>query len=186
MKHKGNATLISGILLTLLVSLWYLVTNILTLQNVLAQDIQDSVYFANTSVYKYIDKKLLGEDQGYLTIEDPNKALQVFKDKLKYNMVLDSNFKPKKESKIEGKVNIKNFIIYNVQGNQVDIYTLSSYGLFTKTSKDLSKEKILTPNKYNVTCTTVHTTISFGVKGLQGDVTEQEVAVDTDILNYKG
>lgn len=184
-RHKGNATLITGIFLVLAVAIYFIPSNMLLNQNVLSQDIQDDLYLANIATYKYIDKRLLGNDEEYLIINDTQKALQIFKDKLKHNMKLDNNFKPIMIKTIEGKVNIKNFIIYNVQGNIVDIYTLNQNGIFNKISKDLSKERVVTPNGYKVTCTTVHTTISFNAKGMQGEVSEQEVTADTDIVNIK-
>lgn len=184
-KHKGSATIIAGILLIIALAIWFIVPNIVINQNTLAEQVQDDLYFANTSTYKYIDKRLLGNDEGYLVIGDPEEALQIFKEKLKHNMRLDNNFQKLDSSTIQGKVNIKDFIIYNVQGDNVDIYTLSPYGIFNKTQKDLSKEKVVTPNNYNVGCTTVHTTISFNIKGLQGEISEKDVTVDTDIINYK-
>lgn len=183
-KSKGSATIITAIFLLVLIAIYFIPTNVVHNENVIAQEIQDDLYLANTSTYKYIDKKLLGNDEQYLIIENPDKALQIFKDKLKHNMQLNSNFETVNNEIIQGKVNIKNFTIYNVQGSTVDIYTVNPYGIFNKSQKDLTKEVVLTPNNYRVTCTTVHSTISLNVKTLEGS-NEQDISVDTDIINYK-
>lgn len=185
LRHKGNTLLITGVCLLIIVTSYSIVMYLVSNQNVTAQDIQDSLYLSNTATYKYIDKKLLGDDGEYLIIKDVDNALQIFKDKLKHNMKLDNTFKPITVKTIEGKISIKEFIIYNVQGNLVEIYALSTNGMLNKTIKDLSKETIVTPNGYKVKATTVHTTISFNVKGMNGEIDEQEVTVDTDIVNFK-
>lgn len=179
-KHKGSMS--KGILIVFFIMVMFVNTFIPKITTIEGQDIQDSLHFANISTYKGIDKRTLGKDSS-LIIEDPVKAFNDFKEALKFNMDLDNYLMPKSSSIIASKVTIKHFIIYNVEGNKVDIYDINSHGILTKTTKELTKGDIKTPNGYVVESTTVHTTISFKAKNVYGQVKDQELAVDTDIVN---
>ena len=111
-------------------------------QRIDATNAQDSLYFANTSVYKYLDKKLLGEEITEVVIKDPNAALDIFKENLKYNMNLNSDFTIKDGKTISGKVQIQDFIIYNVFNDRIEIYTLSKSGIINKVIKNKSEKVI--------------------------------------------
>lgn len=153
-------------------------------QRIDATNAQDSLYFANTSVYKYLDKKLLGEEITEVVIKDPNAALDIFKENLKYNMNLNSDFTIKDGKTISGKVQIQDFIIYNVFNDRIEIYTLSKSGIINKVIKNKS-EKVIAPNGYTVVATTVYTSINFDIDKLFGEKEKKEIKVGTDIVNYK-
>ncbi|MEG1482879.1 MAG: hypothetical protein RSA57_03685 [Cetobacterium sp.] len=154
--------------------------NILT---TMAEDIQTDLILSNSAVYKHIDKKALGDLEPKLIISDYTAAYNGMKEYLIYNMELSNNLEPKSDAIIKGPIEIKDFIIYNIKGDKVDIVTLRN-GAFNVETKGIS-ELVVTPNNHVVTSTTVTTTIEMDIQNMFGRVERQSISVDTDLIDKK-
>ena len=148
----------------------------------IASDVQTDVILANSSVYKCVDLKSLGEDDPKVIVKDYTAALNEMKKHLMVNMDLDENLKPKVDGVIKGNIIIEEFTIYNFKGTSVDIITYKD-GSFIFNTKDITSKKLFTSNNYEVTSTMVTTTIAFNVENMFGRVEPQIVSVDTDIVS---
>lgn len=149
--------------------------------NAVAQGIQDDLILSSSTVYKYIDPRVLGEDEPMLLITDYSAAYNEVKKYLINNMKLNENMEPSDNGIIKSPIEITDFIIYNYKGESVDIITYNN-GAFTVDSKNTLNEDIITKNEHKVNSTVVTTTISMDVKGIYGVVERQSVSVDTDII----
>ncbi len=147
----------------------------------LAEQTQTDLVLSNSAVYKYIDKKALGEVEARVIINDYTAAYNEMKEYLIYNMDLSNNLTPKSDAIIKGPIEIKDFVIYNVKGDTVDVVTMRN-GTFQVETKNKTLEKILTPNKYEINNTTVTTTIEMDIENMFGRVERQTISVDTDIV----
>lgn len=146
------------------------------------QSVQDDVTLSNLAVYKNIDLDYLGK-KGVLRISDVNGAFDTFKKHLQINMKLDSNLNGIGGSAADGQVVIDEFVIYNVEGNNVDIWTYSSdTHMFTESYMDRSLSPVKTSDNSIVKNTSIHALIKFNTDILFGQEKETSVSVDTDIV----
>lgn len=184
MKKCKGGMLILVVLIVSVISIMFIPSFLGSVYTERVEDIQDSVHLANISVYSQIDIKKAGNIDKVYVITDKKKAYDTFMKYLKINMNLNDNLDLKDTGVIKGKVNVKEFIIYNVENDIVDVCTFNSYGSYTEEKKE--KKDVKTPNGTSVINTTVHTTISFPVEGLLGEISEREVSVDTDLVKEGG
>lgn len=183
-KSKGDASIaaLSAFMLILLsIALMFTIFYRVIINRV--QNVQDDVTLSNLAVYKNIDLTALADDDKWLRINDPNAAFETFKEHLKTNMKLDAKLNGLSGSAADGQVTIDEFTIYNVRGNNVDIWT---YGpdthMFTESSADRSLTVLKTSDDSVVKNTSVHATIKFNTDILFGQKKETSVSVDTDIV----
>ncbi|WP_027633426.1 hypothetical protein [Clostridium hydrogeniformans] len=180
-KHKGSVTIkvVIGLLLfqVAVIGIWRAVYYLE------GTNIQYGLQYAQLAAYSQVDKIELGNDEGYISIKSPDKALNVFKEKLIKNLSLSTDFTRKDGVFIKDKIIIKDFIIYNVRGSQVDIYTMSSNGYFNKKTESINNTK--TPIGTKVENTTIHTTLSFDVDVILSTFKDKEIKLDTDIVKYE-
>ena len=114
-----------------------------------------------------------------LRIKDPQNAYKIYKEALAVNLALDENERSSQAELLEGKVKILSYMVYNVEGNQVYIFSLSeSETMQLLVSGEVGT--IHTPDGILVETTTIYSKISFGVKGLgkQYIYAEKEKSVD--------
>ena len=114
-----------------------------------------------------------------LRIKDPQSAYEIYKEALAVNLALDENEISSQTELLKGQIKILSYMVYNVEGNRIDIFSLSESG----TMQLLSSEEvgtIHTPDGISVETTTIYSKISFGVKGLgkQYIYAEKEKSVD--------
>lgn len=147
----------------------------------LAQGIQDDLILSNSSVYKCIDKKALGEDNPQILINDYTAAFNEMKKHLIKNMKLNNNLDPKENYIITSKIEVTDFIIYNHKGDTIDVVTYNN-GSFIVDTKNALNSDVITKNGHKVENTVVTTTISMDIKGMMGISERQSVSVDTNIV----
>ena len=92
-----------------------------------------------------------------------------YKEALKINLNLDNNFVPKSKTLINSKVNIEEFTIYNVVGNDVQMTRRSSNGNIDKITYANKLGTIKTPNGVEINSTTIYSKIGFQIKGYLKD-----------------
>ncbi|URZ06723.1 hypothetical protein [Clostridium felsineum] len=148
-----------------------------------AEGVQDDVVFSNLAIYKNVDQNSLSLDDKNLKIEDCNSALNTFKEYLQKNMKLNSNLDSLDDS-FKGTITINEFTIYNVKGNYVEILTYKPQdNVFIKSEVKNKNENIVkTSDNVVVKNTSIHTSISYNVKLLFGQVNTVTTSVDTDIV----
>lgn len=184
MKKCKGGMLILVVLIVSVISIMFVPSYLVSVYTERAEDIQDSLHLANISVYSQMDIKRAGNIDKVYVITNKKKAYDTFLKYLKINMNLNDNLDFKNNGLIKGKVNVKEFIIYNVENNIVDVCTFNSYGSYTEEKKE--KKDVKTPNGTSVINTTVSTTISFHVEGVLGKISEREISVDTDLVKEGG
>lgn len=178
-KHRGSGSILVVLIVFAIIS-GLMIGNGLNIMIVENQAVQDALQFSQIACYSKIDKKILGNDQEYTVFSNPNDVLNLFKGKLIKNLDLNSDLTVKNSSTISGKINIKEFIIYNVKGNTIEIYKLNGDSTFTKSVKDKASG-VKTPNNYVVETTTIHTTLMYDTKFLNYEKENNEATLDTDI-----
>lgn len=148
----------------------------------------DALVSSNLAVLttKNLDIDLLSQDpsKDIVIVKDSNEALKTFQRHLKYNLGLDEDYLPKNSiSSMKGKVDIKRFIIYNVQGSNVTVYELNPATLnFTVTNYPNGKGNIYTPKGTKVEASTIHSQIGFTLETIFNNCIYVEFSEDTDIL----
>lgn len=84
---------------------------------------------------------------------------------LKDNLNLNSDFTPKSSILINSKVDIHNFTIYNVVGNDIDMIKRESNGSITRQSHPNKVGIMKAPNGAVINTTMVYSKIGFEIKG---------------------
>lgn len=135
-----------------------------------------------------MDSFLQNPDENLILIKDPNMALRTWEEHLKYNFSLDNTYEPKYKSNfIKSKVDIREFIIYNVNNvtNDVTKYEFNTNTHeFKETDYPNGKGNILTPKGNKVNVTTIHSKIGFTIEGMLNN-SKQYVEVSEDNGAYK-
>lgn len=135
--------------------------------------VSDCMVSANLAAldYRNLDLDIIAKDPNTDTvvIKDYNKALDTYLTKIKYNLNLDSNFQPVGESFLKSKVNLKEFIIYNVRGNNIDVVTYSPVTRTFTTTTVLDGKNVFINKKGSVVqFTSVYSSLEFDVEYIMG------------------
>ncbi|MCX7884660.1 MAG: hypothetical protein N2448_06485 [Caloramator sp.] len=188
-KNKGAVQIIilsSWILFILIILIMF--TLEIYMINIKAERAQDDIVLSNLAVYKDIDLKALGDTAPVIKISEPMKAFQTFKTYLKKNMYLDENMNGTDRSVAVGNVNIESYIIYNVSGYSMQIFTYNTAANnFDETIvNDVRLNPVFSPSGNRVVKTSIYTKLSFNVQTfLDSDKKLRKVFVhaDTNITN---
>lgn len=101
-----------------------------------------------------------------LTIRNPQQAYQFYQDALQINLSLNDAWESPRQT-IAGQVKMETYIVYNVTGTNVDIYTFQPGGSYHSTvSNGLGSVK--SPNGQTIASTSVYSKISFPIDGILG------------------
>ena len=84
---------------------------------------------------------------------------------LKDNLNLNNDFTPKNNTLINSKVDIHEFTIYNVKGNDIEMIKRQADGSITRQSYINQVGIMQTPDGSTITTTTIYSKIGFEVKG---------------------
>lgn len=170
-KEKGSVFLIEvcGFFLTIFIMAIVLIVHTYFVLNNDGQEAQNALVISNMSIYNSpnLDLNTLSENpQGkYIGIKDPEAALGTWEEHLKYNLNLDQSYTSiNSKSFIKSKVDIKDFIIYNVSAssNTVTVYTLNpSTMLFDENIYPIGNVK--DPKGRNIKVSCVYSNIGFTV-----------------------
>lgn len=125
-----------------------------------------------------IDVREYGMTQKII-IADPDEAYQVYQQALRNNLNLNTNWENANQDLIAGKVEILQYIIYNVDGRDIDIYSYEPTG--QKVERILQGlGRVYAPDGCLIESSSVYSRIRFPLKGILGmELTaEKEKTVD--------
>ncbi len=188
-KKKGIGFIVQIIAFFLIFALFLIIYTVSTIYRLNNEHdmIKDSLTLANLAPFNQpnLNLDLLSEypDENVIMIKDPYSALQTWETTLEDNLKLDESFKPMNSSSfIKSKVDIKNFIIYNVNAETKDVteYTLNpSTMLFDSEDYPNGEGVVKTPSGTILNITTIYSTIGFTINiysntDRYGTVTEED------------
>ena len=159
-----------------------------------AEMTHDDLLSSELAAYKEIDLDKLGrsDDLKLIVFSDYNAAYNTFKEYLHYNLNLDENLNPKdkKFNFIKSRVNIEQFIIYNMEGNDIHRIILqeNNSGGVNIVSDDLikdGKDKTKTPCGKIVESTTLYAKIGFDIERIFGQTQHVSIDEQTDIIKQQ-
>lgn len=102
----------------------------------------------------------------HLVIKDTDRAYEIYKDALRYNMGLNSEWEHPGEGMISGKVEVMDYIVYSVSGNDVDVTSYGDNPYTTSYSNGLGS--VTAPNGQLIESTSVYSRITFPVEAYRG------------------
>ncbi len=105
-----------------------------------------------------------------LRIQDPGQAYRTYREAVKGNLNLDGNWECPARELISGPVRIRQYIVYNVSGNDVEVSHFDENGLMTTWQGELGA--LTAPNGVPVEATGVYSEIAYQLKGLFGVTVE--------------
>lgn len=124
-----------------------------------------------------IDVEEYGKSQN-IRIADPQAAYEIYKEALSINLQLDETGRSFQRELLEGPVSVKSYIIYNVQGDLVEMRAFTDTGILQEAVYE-QVGKVYTPDGVMVETTTIYSRVSFTVKGLSQQIqAEKEKSVD--------
>lgn len=152
-----------------------------------SETVHDSLVASNLAALssKNLDLDLIAQYPNVVEIKDPNMVLQTFESHIKNNLNLDDSYKPKNKNFIKSKVNIREFIIYNVntETNDVVVYTLNTDTMmFSKEDYPNGKGNLKTSKGNVVNKTTIHSTIDFDIDVIFGQIKNVQISEDNGTL----
>ena len=129
-------------------------------------DIAEDALAASCLAALDVDPYRYGLDHS-LVINDPAHARDIFEEALRGNMDLNADMMPRTEntSYIAGKVDIDEFRIYLVDGDNVTEYVVSEYGITENTG---TYGVVKTPSGTEVRSAGAYAKISFDTSGIFG------------------
>lgn len=117
-------------------------------------------------------------------ISDPADAFEIYRDALQYNLALDEAGCSAKTELLAGKVQIRQYIVYNVRETEVQITGYDGQGNCILQEKGIAGT-VRTPDGTPVEHTTIYSRVSFQVMGILDSVIETEKEKSVDIARYE-
>lgn len=161
-KHKGEIEIIVPVFFLILAVI--IVACLMQLQqfNATKTFVEDSLAASNLAS-AVIDAEEYGISHN-VVITDPQNAYSTYQRALKANMGLNDAWESQDKLAIAGKVEILNYIIYNVRGNDVEIISFGESSYSTTVVGGLGSVKA--PNDKVIASTSVYSRITFPVEGI--------------------
>lgn len=119
-----------------------------------------------------------------IRIADTRKAFEIYRDALYYNLALDEAGYSRKAELLTGKVQIKEYIVYNVLEQEIQITCYDGQGNCLR-QESAAPGTVRTPDGIPVEHTTIYSCVGFQVMGLQGKIIEAEKEKSVDIARYE-
>lgn len=116
-----------------------------------------------------------------IVIRDPDYSYSLYQEALKTNMELDDLWESRNEGVMSGPVEILDYIIYNVSGTDIEIYSYGQNPYTTVITNGLGS--VESPNGILIESTSVYSRISFPVDGIMGIQTTAVKDKLADIVN---
>lgn len=101
-----------------------------------------------------------------IVIQNPDAAFAVYQEALKTNMKLDDSWESRSGGAISGRVEILDYIIYNVRGSDIEIYSYGQNAYTTVITGGLGN--VAAPNGTLIESTSVYSRITYPVEGIMG------------------
>lgn len=162
-KKKGSIELFVSSMILVVVPLIIIMQLRLGQLRTTKNQVEDSLVASNLASAT-VDLKEYGTTNRIVN-NDFNSAFNTFIKSLKQNLLLDNNLEQTDKKIISSKINIDNFTIYNVVGNDVQFTTRDSSGNISSSIISNGKDRAKTPDGAIINSTTVYSKISFKVKG---------------------
>lgn len=115
-----------------------------------------------------------------IQIGDPQEARKRYMTAIKGNLNLDDTWECANKHLISGPVNIDNFTVYNVSGNDVEIYSFDENGVLSRRQGALGQVKA--PNGLAVESTGIYSEISYSIRGVLGVEVEARKGKLVDVV----
>lgn len=163
-KQEGQIGIVVPIFLFLfvLVIVMYLIQ--MYIFHIVGNDTEDALATSNLAS-AVIDIQEFGTTHNII-ISAPDTAYELYKDALKVNMGLDEQWNSKNKAAISGRVEILEYTIYNVRGNDIEIYCFGEHP-YSQTVAG-GKGMIAAPSGQIIETTSVYSKITFPVSGIFG------------------
>lgn len=100
-------------------------------------------------------------------IKSPDDAFELYREALRLNLSLDDNWESSQKNLIYGQVEILKYEIYNVEKENITIYSYGTEGECVRTIPN-GLGSVYTPDGVLVESTSVYSKIRFPVKGIFG------------------
>ncbi len=113
-------------------------------------------------------------------IGDTQNSFRVYRDALHYNLALDGEGNSAREELLAGKVQIQEYIVYNVLEQEVQITAYDGEGNCLR-QETAQPGSIQTPDGVLVEHTTIYSRVGFRVRGLLGRTIDAEKEKSVDI-----
>lgn len=118
-------------------------------------------------------------------IGDTRNAFRVYRDALYYNLALDEEGYSAREELLAGRVELLEYIVYNVSGQQVQITVYDGEGNCLR-QEESQPGNVRTPDGVLVEHTTIYSRVGFQVSGLMGRSIDVEKEKSVDIVRCEG
>lgn len=118
-------------------------------------------------------------------IRDEQRAFEVYRDALKVNLQLDEEWNCANQELLMGPVEIIAYIIYNVDGDVVEIVQMNHDGQMVE-RRTAIKGSVTAPNGVVVEHTGVYSELKFAVSGFPGMVVNAQMGKLADIVPQGG
>lgn len=180
-KNAGSVDIVSGMMFFCILILTIFFGFRMTQYMVTAAGVEDALAASNLAS-AVIDVEEYGKTHR-IRIADGERAFQIYRDALQSNMRLDQELYSTNNEFVLGQVQIKEYIVYNVYGEQVDIQAFDGNGILTFAMIG-RKGDIFTPDRICVENTTIYSRIGFQVPGLAGYTITGEKEKSIDIARW--
>lgn len=161
-KEKGQIDIVAGMFCTILV-LVVILFGFRTVEYVITSAYVEDALAASNLASGIVDLEEYGKTH-IVQIKDLESAFLVYREALCHNLKLDEYLNTTNREMIAGKVEILDYMIFNVIGETVFVYKLDENGRVIEACQEKPGE-VQTPEGIFVENTTVYSRISFEVRG---------------------
>ena len=180
-KSAGYVDIVTGMMFFCILILTIFFGFRMTQYMVTATGVEDALAVSNLAS-AVIDVEEYGKTH-QLRIEDGERAFQTYREALRSNMELDEALYSVNNELVLGQVQIKEYIIYNVYGDDVEVQTFDGTGTLTFAGMD-RKGDVFTPDGVCVENPSIYSRIGFQVPGLAGHTFAGEKEKCIDIARW--
>ncbi len=178
-KSVGQTDVVVGMMMFLILLATILFGFRISQYMVTAAGVEDALAASNLAS-AVIDLEEYGKSHAIL-IPDAAVAFRTYREALCYNLGLDEYLNTSNRTFLSEPVEIKEYIIYNVRGDVVEIFTLDGNGCLQKQETGI-RGQVVTPDNIRVETTTIYSRVGFAVEGLMGQRLYAEKGKSIDIM----
>lgn len=166
-KDEGSIEHTIALMVILIVSFLVLHQYRLTTINLVSELVEDSITASNLAS-AVIDIEEFGTTNE-IKVKDAGEAYETYCNALKSNLMLDDYFMPVNNDYIKSNVTVHDYILYNVNGNDIEEYRFSNGVPQALTTHNSMVGVMLTPDGKLIENTTIYSKVGFTIRGLQED-----------------
>lgn len=164
-KHEGKIELFVSLYLTIILVLMLMTQLQLKQYRVIRGFVEDALVSSNLAS-AVADIQEYGI-QHHLVIKDPDRAYEMYQEALKINLRLNNSWEYPDKSVITGPVEVLEYIVYNVRGNDVEVFSYTGGGSSSYQAPG-GLGSVASPNGILIESTSVYSRIGFPVEGVFG------------------